>query len=361
VLVFGLLISIVAVVALYLAQNFRTIARGSELRYRSLFEASLDAIMVLSPEGAFEDANPAATELLGYSLAELEQMKQEDVLPTAQEKVSDPPLSTSGDKGVEHLHIRAKGDRTIPVALTFSPVSEGGTLKHIVVIARDITEREKAERERQHALEEKTTLLQELYHRTKNNMQVIIGLIGMQAAQVQDPTTVTALTEIKSRVQSMALVHRKLYQSQDLSHVNLAEYIRELTDLLLESYQTEPDLITVAFELEPILVLIDTAVPCGLILNEVLSNALKHAFPDHRTGRIEIKLRQLDNGELMVQISDDGVGFPAGMEPRQCSTLGLQTIYGIGEYQLHGQVTCHNGSGVRWRLVFRDTHYQQRV
>jgi PAS domain S-box-containing protein len=228
-------------------------------------------------------------------------------------------------------------------------------------IGVDVTERKQTEEKLKQALAERTALLQELYHRTKNNMQVICALLDFQAARLEDQAAQEALAETQHRIQSMALVHKKLYQSQDLSRINLREYIQDLTALLTQSYQLPSNKVALVYNMEDVFVLIDTAVPCGLILNELISNALKYAFPGDRQGEITIQLRRIEDEVITLQVADNGVGVPNDFDFRRDSQLGLKNILALGERQLQGQVHFERRDGVTCRLRFNDNLYTERV
>jgi two-component sensor histidine kinase len=159
----------------------------------------------------------------------------------------------------------------------------------------------------------------------------------------------------------MALVHQKLYQSQDLSHINLREYIRDLVAWLMQAYQASSAKVDVVWAMEDVPVLIDTAILCGLILNELVSNALKHAFPQGRAGRIEIHLQQTASEEIMLRVVDNGAGMPQGFDVRTQGQLGLRMIIALGETQLQGRVTFALNQGVSCTLRFKDNLYTPRV
>ncbi len=211
------------------------------------------------------------------------------------------------------------------------------------------------------SLAEKETLLRELHHRTKNNMGVIIALLELQGLDIDDARLNDVIAETTGRIRSMALVHQKLYEARDLSHINLREYIEDLSLLLTSSYQVPPARLSTIHELEDITVLIDTAIPCGLILNELISNALKYAFPGGRSGEIRLELQRLDSGEIRLRVSDDGVGLPEGFDPRKDGHMGLQTILELGERQLNGAVTFHSAGGLSCQVHFHDNLYLARV
>ncbi len=204
---------------------------------------------------------------------------------------------------------------------------------------RDISEHKKAENQLITTLAEKEALLRELYHRTKNNMQMISSMLALQADFFHDQQVLSVFKDMENRIRSMALVHQRLYQSRNLSSIDLAEYLNELIGLLLQSYNARPDLIKILVNAEPTIVLIDTAIPCGLIVNELVSNALKYAFPDNREGEIIVSLTKPGENEIMLTVSDNGIGVLPDFDLRAKSKLGIQIVFTLGEQQLGGKVT----------------------
>jgi len=238
----------------------------------------------------------------------------------------------------------------------YSPAKE-----FFIAIFEDITESKISERTIRASLKEKEVLLRELYHRTKNNMQVISSLIGLKSASLNDERMVNILHEMKNRIQTIALVHQKLYQSQNLSRVDLKEYITDLVNLLASSYISEQDKITFTLDLENINVLIDTAVPCGLIINELISNSFKHAFPGDRKGNISVKLKKLEDDAIELVISDNGIGIPEGYNLMEKNTLGMQVFYNIVTEQLMGNVKIESKNGLAFTIHFKDISYEERI
>lgn len=345
----------------------RTALRASEARFRRLAENAQDLIYryEFEPQRGFTYVSPAAAAITGYTP---EEHYADPDLGFKLVHPDDRPLlaaAARGEVSADHpLTLRwvRKDGAVIWTEQRNTPVNnEAGRLIALEGIARDITERKQAEVALQASLQQKTQLIQELYHRTKNNMQVVMSMLMLQAGYTDNKKVQGLLQESASRIQSMALVHEKLYQSQDLSSINLAEYIDDLAQLLSQTYQVTSNRITVVAETEPVRALIDIAVPCGLILNELLANALEHAFPDGRAGEIRIGLRRLGPGELMLEVADNGVGLPAGFDVRQAGAFGLQTIVAIVEYQLQGTVAFESKAGVTWRIRFRDDLYRERV
>jgi two-component system, sensor histidine kinase PdtaS len=200
------------------------------------------------------------------------------------------------------------------------------------------------------SLSEKEMLLKEIHHRVKNNLQVISSLLSLQMGQQADAPTLEALRESQNRVRSMALIHEKIYQSKDLSRVDFGEYIHSLAQYLFGSYRANTDQVKLTIEVDPVALGVDAAVPCGLILNELISNALKHAFPNRRNGEICISMKRLD-GEIFLQIQDDGVGFPQGMEIEDTPSLGLQLVTTLVS-QLDGTLELSRQPGTRFIIRF---------
>lgn len=159
----------------------------------------------------------------------------------------------------------------------------------------------------------------------------------------------------------MAMVHQNLYQTKDLSQLNLNEYICSLVAVMLESYDHTPGRIAFLPRLEDVRVLIDSAIPCGLILNELVSNSLKHAFPGNAAGRIEVSLRREPDGEIHLTVADNGVGLAPGVDPRGGTTIGLQTMFALAESQLRAEVSFTSCAGVSCHIRFRDNLYEARV
>jgi two-component sensor histidine kinase len=210
------------------------------------------------------------------------------------------------------------------------------------------------------ALAEKEILLRELYHRTKNNMQVIYSMLSIQADRVADERMREVFTATQNRILSMSLVHQKLYQEQNLSRISLDAYIRELAQLLMENYASTTNPVELAVTTQEMHVLIDTALPCGLIVNELITNSLQHAFPDGKPGKIIVELQRLEDNEIVLQVSDNGIGLPQGFDVKQADSLGLLSINALAR-QLQGEVVFSGKQGVTCRVRFRDDLYKARI
>ena len=246
--------------------------------------------------------------------------------------------------GHEIVVERPDGQRLTALAYANPMHDETGTLLGAVNVLVDITERKQAEEQLQASLHEKEVLLKEIHHRVKNNLQVIASLLYLQSDQLKDPEDLALFEDTQNRVKSMALVHESLYRTGDLARFNFAHYIESLTPHLLQSHGAESSRISLDMELDEIVLDVDTAIPCGLILNELLTNALKYAFPDGRSGNIYITL-QAAADHVILSVRDTGIGFPAGFDFRNAESLGLQLV-GMMIEQLGGTLTltCEGGT-----------------
>jgi two-component sensor histidine kinase len=260
-----------------------------------------------------------------------------------------------------HTLLIARDGTTYPIADSGAPIVDPqGNITGVVLVFRDNTERKQTEEQITTALKEKEVLLRELYHRTKNNMQVISAMLALRSYYVEDEAARRVLQDMDTKIQSMALVHQKLYQSQNLSRINLGEYIHELAALLFQSYAPAVP-ISLEIDVQEAAVLIDTAMPCGLVIHELLSNALKYAFPGGRGGRITIRLRRIDETHLDLVVADNGVGMPADVDVTHVSTLGLKHVIALVQHQLGGDIDFDVQDGVTCHITFRDDLYTERV
>ena len=209
-------------------------------------------------------------------------------------------------------------------------------------------------------LEQRETLLKELHHRTKNNMQVISSLLQLQAANTDSNTTRQILKDAEGRIESMALVHKKLYQTENLSHVDFNEYARDLGKQIEKNRSTIDKPVRITLSVEPVEMLIDTAIPLGLVIHELVINGIKHN--DSRGEcKIAIELHISENRDILLEVRDNGPGFPEDFDYRTTSSLGMQLILAIVEEQLQGKVEFIHRNGLTCRIRFKDELYKQRV
>jgi len=331
-------------------------SRRTDLRYRNLVEQIPAVVFTGALDGGLYDVyvSPQIESLLGYSQAEwvadptlwYERLHPDDRRKLDEEFArgcltggpfrADCRFITRDDK-VVWVHGEArliKDARGVPLLL------QG--------VAFDITETKRGEEIARASLREKETLLKEIHHRVKNNLQVTSSLLHLQGERISDPSARSALRDSQNRIRSMALVHELLYRSKDLSRVDLAEYVRNLTRQLLRSHAVPSSLVHVDVKLVPVGLPVDIAVPCGLILNELVSNSLAHAFPDGRKGTITIELeRRPEVDELVVH--DDGIGLPADLDVRAGATLGLRLIRTLAD-QIDAELLVQSDSGTKVSL-----------
>lgn len=219
----------------------------------------------------------------------------------------------------------------------------------------------RAETKLSSALKRQEMLYSELLHRTKNNMGVIVALLGIRSENTMNEETRLSYKEMQGRIRSMAVVHKMLNEYKDLSYIRLDEYIKRLMSELCETFTVDDIRIAIKTELQPVEILIDTALPCGLILNELFTNALKHAFPGGRQGTISIKLTKDAGGSIALEVADDGVGLSPGFDPRADGSTGMATLLGLAENQLMAAVSYAGTKGTTFSMVFKDNLYTARV
>ncbi len=229
--------------------------------------------------------------------------------------------------------------------------TDGATLVATIAQGQDITERKQQTTDLIHANREKALLLKEIHHRVKNNLQIIASLLRLSTKYSGDERIEEIFRESQDRIRAMAAVHSMLYKSENFADINFGEYIRETARQLFRSYNTNPEAISLMINAEDVMLSIDTAIPCGLIINELVSNALKHAFPDGRRGEIRIEMRQDENGVRII-FEDNGAGFPEGMDFRNTETLGLQLVNMLVA-QLDGAIEMVRNGGTRYVITLK--------
>ncbi len=221
--------------------------------------------------------------------------------------------------------------------------------------------RKQAENQIKQDLKIQTALIQEIYHRTKNNMAVISAMLSMQSRRSKNEYVKTTFREIRNKIQAMSLVHQKLYKARDLSNINLKDYIEDLVNLIMQSYGKLAKKIEMKFDLQDVKVLIDSAVPLGLIINELVSNIFKHAFPENQEGEIFIRLFSEKDKTINLELIDNGVGFPQNFNPRKDGSMGLASVFSIAENQLKGEISVKSENGLRWHIKIKDDKKKERV
>jgi PAS domain S-box-containing protein len=334
----------------------------SELLHRMLVETAKDIIWSVDLSLKYTYVSPSVQAILGYTVDEIRAMNPLEVLtPSSRElirrafeKELRSELPQPRDKFIsrtdciEHFH---KNGGTVWIEITTTFIrDENGAPTGVLGISRDITKRKIAENKLKESVKENEVLLREVHHRVKNNLQVVSSLLSLQSRNIREKTYEQMFEESHNRIQSMALIHEKLYQGRDLAHIDFKGYTRSLLAHLFHSFGVSANQISVQLDIEAVPLAIDTATPCALITNELVSNCLKHAFPDNRPGTIKIAFASHDHGFNLV-ISDDGVGLPENTDFKSPQTLGLRLVNTLVR-QLGGRMEVNHSNGTEFKIQF---------
>jgi two-component sensor histidine kinase len=217
---------------------------------------------------------------------------------------------------------------------------------------RDITQRVNDEKKINESLEEKEMLLKEIHHRVKNNLMIISSLLNLESRYIKDKASKDIFKESQNRARSMALIHERFYQSTDLKRIDFGEYISSLATELFHTYESNPGLINLKINTENILLDINTTIPLGLIVNELITNSLKHAFPDNMKGKINIEFHPLDD-HYEFTVIDNGIGFPEDIDFKNTDSLGLQMVTSLTD-QIDGQIELDRNNGTKFNIKFKE-------
>jgi PAS domain S-box-containing protein len=331
--------------------------RESEERFRLHFANVGDIIFSCDTRLILQTASPSFEQHLGYRPDELigKSVVELPVLPAEGQDALRAFIEhlLHGDR-VEHQQhqlINRNGVRRI-AEISGNTVFRDGQIIGVICVARDITERKKAEDLVKASLLEKEILLKEIHHRVKNNLQIICSLLNLQSNTIDDPQSLAQFQDSQNRIRSMALIHERLYRSNDLGSIDFGAYLSDLAGSLIQAYRRQAQNTRLEVDADPVMLDIDTAIPCGLIVNELVSNALKHAFPDGRSGTIAIELRDaVDSGPYRLIVQDDGIGIAADRIDQFTSSLGLQLVHSLTN-QLDGSVDLQCSSGTRLEIQF---------
>jgi PAS domain S-box-containing protein len=348
--------------------------------FEFIVEGAPSAIVVVDQADRIIVVNRSAESLFGYRREELIGEPFEILAPKSVDDSREEPAA--GFPAIEQGHSSAarsdllgarKDGTAVRLAIDLNPIDTPAGRITVATIA-DVTERRRAEALQQRLtaqlcrlnteletrvsartaeLREREAMLQEIHHRVKNNLQVISSLISMQVRTLTDEPTRLALRQCQARVATMAQIHEMLYQSTDYARVPFGKFIKDLTARILSASGLTPSSITLHFELEEVSLGMNKAIPCGLILNELIANCLKHAFPDAAQGEIRVGLRRLGNETILLSVSDNGVGMPSGFDWDQSSSLGVHLVRALAK-QLDGRVEAVREPGTTYRIIFAE-------
>jgi PAS domain S-box-containing protein len=361
-------------------------AEAAQRQIVAVVDSAADAIITRDLDGVIRSWNPGATRMLGYRADEMVGRTAIGFIPEDRSAEESRVLAqvVAGEQALPFETVRRKRDGSlVEVSITMSPIRDRhGRVVATSIIKRDITARNRAERERvtlveqlqelnadleervrtrttelsttlrerESLLREKTSLLQEVHHRVKNNLQTISSLLNLQAKQIKDAESRAFFRETQDRVRSIALLHESLYQSEDLGRVDMQEYIDKLVSTLTRTYGQSTRVVA---EIDQVHLPADLAIPCGLIVNELITNALKHAFPDTRdVGRNEIRIgmRRVDD-DLELVVADNGTGVGSADDPARAETMGLTLVRDLSA-QLRGRAEFDSANGARCTVRF---------
>ncbi len=340
--------------------------RAEELRARlaAIVESAADAIIGEDLDGRIVSWNPGANRLFGHSPSDVIGKDAAMLIPPTQrdEATHVRGRISRGEAVPQYESVRLRNDGSlVEVWLMTSPVKDArGNVIGASQIARDIGERKHAEQRILESLREKEVLLKEIHHRVKNNLAVISSLFYLQSTYTRDESTLKILQESQDRVRSMALVHEALYRSENLAAVDFSEYAVALSSQLVQTYSLPRGSVQLQAEMESLKMNIDLAIPCGLILNELITNAVKHAFPSGEGGRIRLSLKRESRGTWVLSVTDNGTGLPPGVSPDESPSLGLRLVRSLAR-QVDGSFELLNAHpGTEARLTIDGDAYAEK-
>ena len=335
----------------------------SEDKYRTLFEADPNYTLLIDTNHIIVDVNAATTHITGLSKEKLIGKHLNDL-----DIILDEDKSLHIDKIIDLL----AGNRIKPfearlmdkngnlrwVNVKLTSIEKENVISFILIIASDITELKQYEKEIQDSLHEKEILLQEIHHRVKNNMQIISSLLSIQTRYIDDEESINVLKESQNRVKSLAMIHEKLYKSKNFNKIYLIDYIESLVWDLFYSYAIEKGRIKPILDIDDIKLNIETSVPCGLIITELVSNSLKYAFPDQREGVLKVSLK-IKEDFYELSISDNGIGIPENIDFFNTDSLGLQLVNSLTD-QIDGEIEFDRSNGTKFTITFKELVYKDR-
>jgi len=332
--------------------------RESERRLRRIIDGMFAYVALYTPDGVMLEANQHTLDQWGLRREDMVGQRPWEAArwasnPRAQEALRQAyGRAAKGEKIRGDMSAQLAPGRVVTTDSTLQPlVDESGRVEGILSFAVDITERKQAEERTIAALHEKETLLKEVHHRVKNNLAIVVELLQMQANQTEDAAARHALGESVDRIYAMALVHEMIYESSQLAAIDLGEYLERLSRKLLETYEGPGSNVDLRTRIAEVAITLDQAVPCSLILNELVTNALKHAFPQGRPGRIEITVGTGGDGHVMLEVRDNGVGMRADVDLHTSRSLGLRLVSSLAR-QLHATVEIARDEGTAVRIRF---------
>lgn len=338
-------------------QEIEKALRESEERFRTAFHQAAVGIAHVGLDGRWLLVNQRLCDIVGYSPEELElrtfqEITHPDDLEAALKYVNEMLIGSIQTYAMEKRYFRKDGS-IVWINLTVSLThTSAGEAKYFICVIEDISDRKHSQEQIQASLIEKEVLLKEIYHRVKNNLQVISSLLNLQSEYIKDKQDMEIFQQSQQRIASMALIHEKMYQSPDLAHIDFGEYIQDLVASLFSSYEVKGGKISLNFNFAShVLLGLDLAIPCGLIIHELVTNSLKYGFPQGGEGEIYIDIRQNNQQQFIITISDNGVGLPSNFNFKNTASLGWQLVDAL-TYQIAGDIKIKSQNGVEFQIIF---------
>jgi PAS domain S-box-containing protein len=326
----------------------------SELRFRNFVEASPDLLFSMTKNGYIKYASLKTKELYGYSQDELIGKHLRITTPAKElPKAIKALKKVYSGRVLDGLLIMQKtkdGDE-FPAEINAVPIEINGKIVGAQGVLRDITEQLRTQEEIKASLKEKEILLKEVHHRVKNNMQIISSLLRLQSAGIQDERILDKFKVSQNRIRSLALIHERLYRSTDFTKIDFADYCRNLTTSLFRSYSVDTNRVKLIQEIKSVFLDLNRAIPCGLLINELLSNALKHAFPNGRKGEVLISILTNNKSKYTLLVKDNGVGLPEDFDIFNTDSLGMQLVGDLTS-QIGGKLKVLKTEGTAIQVVF---------
>jgi len=334
----------------------------SENRFRSLFENNPVPYQSLNQDGEYVELNEPLCHLLGYEKEELMGRSFENFLSPETRSGFTKRFNNLIDKGYvnnEELELLNKEGSKKTVILTGRVQRDPKTCEFIRThcILNDISERKHMENQLKKSLDDKEMLLKEIHHRVKNNLMIISSLLNLQSVSIKDEKARGVFKESQNRARSMALIHDRLYRSTDLKRINFGDYIRNLTNELYHTYVLDIQRVKLVLNVEDVMIDINSAVPLGLIVNELVANAMKYAYPEGESGKIQICFHK-DDDLYILRVKDDGVGIPKDLDISKVKTLGLQLVTNLTQ-QIDGEMELNREHGTDFEITFEESKFSK--